>query len=34
MTTITDLLDAADAVLVADAESLLVDLDLGALRHV
>lgn len=30
--TITDLLDEADAILIADA--LLSDLDLGALRHV
>lgn len=34
MTTIADLLDHADALIIADAESLLVDLDLGALRHV
>lgn len=31
--TITDLLERADAIIIADAESLLVDLDLGALRH-
>ena len=31
---VTDLLEQADAILVADAEALLNDLDLGALRHV
>ena len=31
---VTDLLEQADAILVADAEELLNDLDLGALRHV
>lgn len=32
--TIADLLDEADAIIIADAEALLNDLDLGALRHV
>lgn len=32
--TITDLLEQADAIIIADAEALLSDLDLGALRHV
>lgn len=31
--TITDLLDEADAIIIADAEALLHDLDLGVLRH-
>ena len=30
---VTDLLDHADALIIADAEELLNALDLGALRH-
>lgn len=31
---VTDLLEQADAIIIADADALLNALDLGALRHV